>query len=66
MLRCAPHNAAAQPLPKADATEERTLEAVGCSGLFAPALRPILALAHHDSLLAPLWRNGSWHLHLVS
>jgi hypothetical protein len=27
-------NAAAQPLPKAEATQERTLEAVGCSTLF--------------------------------
>jgi hypothetical protein len=27
-------NATAQPLPKAEATQERTLEAVGCSRLF--------------------------------
>ena len=30
-------NAAAQPLPEAGATQERTLEAVGCSGLFGVA-----------------------------
>jgi hypothetical protein len=31
-------NAAAQPLPEAEATKERTLEAVGCSGLFGKAM----------------------------
>ena len=39
-------NARAQPLPEAGATQERTLEAVGCSALFGN-LRPtrILGLA---------------------
>ena len=31
-------NATAQPLPKAEATQERTLEGVGCSALFGPVL----------------------------
>ena len=36
-------NAGAQPLPKAGATEERTLEAVGCSAhLSAPAQPKLL------------------------
>jgi hypothetical protein len=43
---CPESNASAQPLPEAAATQERTLEAVGCSALFGD-LRPtrILGLA---------------------
>ena len=39
-------NAGAQPLPEAGATQERTLEAVGCSAWFSVAHwhRPSLAL----------------------
>jgi hypothetical protein len=51
-------NAAAQPLPEAGATLERTLEAVGCSGLFGWG-RPVgrrwgLPLPRPLPLLGPL------------
>jgi len=32
-------NASAQPLPEAAATQERTLEAVGCSALFGASYK---------------------------
>jgi len=35
-------NAAPQPLPEAGATQERTLEAVGCRRLFGSAGEPIV------------------------
>ncbi len=37
-----PPNAAPQPLPEAGATQERTLEAVGCRRLFGSAGEPIV------------------------
>src|SRR4029453_895685 len=44
-------NADAQPLPEAGATQERTLEAVGCSGLLGQALVISSRPAHRPSRL---------------